>query len=247
MVRPQLPFQPNLLAPRYGVQSSLSGSGGGRFLVRIMIVDDHEVVRLGLSNLLTRQPGWDVVAEAGTVVEAIQLAEAHEPDVVVMDIRLKDGRGIEACREITRAHPQTKVIMLTSFADDDLLFDAIAAGAVGYVLKQVGNDDLVRAIETVARGEALLDPSVTGQVLAKLRQSTLVEAFAALSERELNVLVLIAQGKTNKEIAAELYLGEGTVRNYVSNILGKLGLSNRAEATAYAVRHRLDDYLNALN
>ncbi len=214
--------------------------------MRIMIVDDHEVVRLGLSNLLTRQPGWEVVAETGTMAEAIRLADAHEPEVVVMDIRLSDGTGIEACRQITMAHPQTKVIMLTSFADDELLFNAISVGAVGYVLKQVGNDDLVRAIETVARGEALLDPGVTGQVLAKLRESTLAEAFTDLSERELKVLALIAQGKTNKEIATELYLGEGTVRNYVSNILDKLGLSNRAEATAYAVRHYLDDYLKSL-
>jgi DNA-binding NarL/FixJ family response regulator len=129
--------------------------------------------------------------------------------------------------------------MLTSFAEDELLFNAISAGAVGYVLKQVGNDDLVRAIETVARGDAMLDPGVTGQVLAKLRDSTRSQAFTDLSERELKVLALIAQGKTNREIATHLYLGEGTVRNYVSNILDKLGLSNRAEATAYAVRHNL--------
>ena len=214
--------------------------------MRIMVVDDHEVVRLGLNNLLSRQPGWQVVAEAGTVAEAIRLANEHVPDVVVLDIRLSDGNGIEACRAIVKAHPEIKVIMLTSFADDELLFNAISAGAVGYVLKQVGNDDLVRAIETVARGEALLDPSVTGQVLAKLRESTRSVAFTDLSERELRVLALIAQGKTNREIATLLFLGEGTVRNYVSNILDKLGLSNRAEATAYAVRHNLDDYLKFL-
>lgn len=216
------------------------------FLVRILVVDDHEVVRLGLHNLLDRQPGWQVVAEAGTVAEAIRLADEHVPDVVVLDIRLKDGSGIDACRAIVNAHPEIKVIMLTSFAEDELLFNAISAGAVGYVLKQVGNNDLVRAIETVARGDALLDPSVTGQVLAKLREATLPEAFTDLSERELRVLALIAQGKTNREIAAQLYLGEGTVRNYVSNILDKLNLTNRAEATAYAVRHNLDDYLNSL-
>ena len=214
--------------------------------MRIMVVDDHEVVRLGLKNLLARQPGWDVVAETGTVASAVQLADEHEPDVVVMDIRLSDGSGIDACRKIVQAHPQIKVIMLTSFAEDELLFNAISAGAVGYVLKQVGNDDLVRAIETIARGDALLDPSVTGQVLAKLRDSTRSQAFSDLSERELKVLALISQGKTNREIAANLYLGEGTVRNYVSNILDKLGLSNRAEATAYAVRHNLDDHLQSL-
>jgi DNA-binding NarL/FixJ family response regulator len=212
-----------------------------------MIVDDHEVVRLGLSNLLARQPGWEVVAEASTVSSAIQMAHEHGPDVVVMDIRLSDGSGIDACREIIRTHPEIKVIMLTSFAEDELLFNAISAGAVGYVLKQVGNDDLVRAIETVARGDAMLDPSVTGQVLAKIRDTTRSEAFADLSDRELRVLALIARGKTNREIATSLYLGEGTVRNYVSNILDKLGLSNRAEATAYAVRHNLEDFLDEID
>ncbi|HXV96814.1 MAG TPA: response regulator transcription factor, partial [Anaerolineae bacterium] len=219
---------------------------GRRFLVRIMVVDDHEVVRLGLNNLLARQPGWKVVAEAGTVVSAIQLANEHVPDVVVMDIRLSDGSGIEACREIVKTHPQIKVIMLTSFAEDNLLFSAISAGAVGYVLKQVGNDDLVRAIENVAQGNATLDPNITGQVLAELRHAIRSKAFADLSDQELKVLALITQGKTNREIALSLYLGEGTVRNYVSNILDKLGLSNRAEATAYAVRHNLEDYLKSL-
>jgi DNA-binding NarL/FixJ family response regulator len=211
-----------------------------------MIVDDHEVVRLGLKNLLERRSDWKVIAEAGTVAEAVRKASEYQPDIVVMDIRLSDGSGIEACREIVKMHPQIKVIMLTSFAEDDLLFNAISAGAIGYVLKQVGNDDLIRAIETVARGEALLDPSVTGQVLAKLRESTRTEAFLTLSEQELKVLALIAHGKTNKEIAASLHLGEGTVRNYVSSIFSKLGLSNRAEATAYAVRHNLDDYMHSL-
>ena len=214
--------------------------------LRIMIVDDHEVVRFGLSNLLTRRSGWEVVAEAGSVTDAVRFADEHQPDVIVMDIRLSDGSGIDACREITNLHPNIKVIMLTSFAEDDLLFSAISAGAVGYVLKQVGNDDLVRAIETIARGDAMLDPTVTGQVLAKLRDSTRSEAFANLTDQELRVLALITQGKTNKEIAADLYLGEGTVRNYVSNILDKLSLSNRAEATAYAVRHNLDEYLRSL-
>lgn len=211
-----------------------------------MIVDDHAVVRLGLSNLLARQAGWDVVAEAETVVDAIRLANEYQPDVIVMDIRLSDGSGINACRTIVKNQPQTKVIMLTSFAEDSLLFDAISAGAVGYVLKQVGNDDLVRAIQTVARGDALLDPSVTTQVLAKLRDATRSEAFTDLTDQEIRVLALITEGKTNKEIASSLFLGEGTVRNYVSNILDKLGLSNRAEATAYAVRHNLDDYLQSL-
>ncbi len=212
-------------------------------MVRIMVVDDHEVVRFGLKSLLTRQSGWEVVAEAGTVAGAIEKAAEHNPDIVVMDIRLSDGSGIDACREITQQNPQTKVIVLTSFAEDDLLFNAISAGASGYVLKQVGNDDLVRAIETILRGDALLDPSVTGQVLAKIRETTRSESFHNLTDQELRVLALIAEGKTNKEIAHTLHLGEGTVRNYVSSIFSKLQLSNRAEATAYAVRHNLDNFL----
>jgi two-component system response regulator DevR len=214
--------------------------------VRIMIVDDHEVVRLGLRGLLERQPGWQVVAEASTADEAVDRALELRPDVVVMDIRLAGSSGIEACRRIISEIPETKVIMLTSYAEDELLFDAIAAGAAGYVLKQIGSDELVRAIETVGRGEALLDPSLTRRVLARVREAARKEAFAAftdLTEQELRVLALISEGKTNREIAESLYLGEGTVRNYVSNILGKLGVSNRAEAAAYAVEHNLKDHM----
>jgi len=211
-----------------------------------MIVDDHEVVRLGLKGLLERPSGWRVVAEAATADEAVSRALEHRPDVIVMDIRLAGSSGIDACQRIVEQLPETKVIMLTSYAEDELLFDAIAAGAAGYVLKQIGGDDLVRAIETVGRGEALLDPSLTRRVLAKVREAARREALAAfsdLTEQELRVLALIAAGKTNREIAEALYLGEGTVRNYVSNILGKLGVSNRAEAAAYAVQHSLKDHL----
>jgi two-component system response regulator DevR len=214
--------------------------------VKIMVVDDHEVVRLGLRGLLERQPGWQVVAEAATADEAVSRAIEHRPDVVVMDIRLSGSSGIEACSRIINQVPGTRVIMLTSYAEDDLLFDAIAAGAAGYVLKQIGSDELVRAIETVGRGEALIDPSLTRRVLAKVRDAARREAFAAfsdLTEQELRVLALISEGKTNREIAEALYLGEGTVRNYVSNILGKLGVSNRAEAAAYAVEHNLKEHL----
>ena len=199
-----------------------------------MIVDDHEVVRFGLKNLLDRQSDWEVVTEASSVAEAIQQADEHQPDVVVMDIRLSDGSGIDACREIVQNHPQMKVIMLTSFAEDELLFNAISAGAVGYVLKQVGNDDLVRAIDTVARGEALLDPSITGQVLAKLRQATRVEAFAGLTDQELKVLALIAKGNTNKEIATKLHVSRDTVKYHVSQILERLQLRSRYELAQYA-------------
>lgn len=186
------------------------------------------------------------MAEASTADEAVSRALEYRPDVVVMDIRLAGSSGIEACQRIKSQAPETRVIMLTSYAEDDLLFDAIAAGAAGYVLKQIGSDELVRAIETVGRGEALLDPSLTRRVLARVREAARKEAFAAfadLTEQELRVLVLISEGKTNREIAESLYLGEGTVRNYVSNILGKLGVSNRAEAAAYAVEHNLKEHM----
>ena len=210
-----------------------------------MVVDDHEVVRLGLKGLLERQPGWYVVAEAAAAGEAVTRAVENKPDVIVMDIRLAGSSGIDACRQIIQQLPNTRVIMLTSYAEDGLLFDAIAAGAAGYVLKQIGSDDLVRAIETVSHGEALLDPSLTSRVLARVREATRKEALAAfadLTEQEIRVLSLIAEGNTNREIAEALYLGDGTVRNYVSNILSKLGVSNRAEAAAYAVQHNLKMY-----
>ncbi len=210
-----------------------------------MVVDDHEVVRLGLKGLLERQPGWYVVAEAAAAGEAVTRAVENKPDVIVMDIRLAGSSGIDACRQIVHQLPDTRVIMLTSYAEDGLLFDAIAAGAAGYVLKQIGSDDLVRAIETVSHGEALLDPSLTSRVLTRVREATRKEALAAfadLTEQEIRVLSLIAEGKTNREIAEALYLGDGTVRNYVSNILSKLGVSNRAEAAAYAVQHNLKMY-----
>ena len=215
-------------------------------VVRIMIVDDHAIVRFGVANLLARQPGWTVVAEAGTVAETIQLAAAHRPEIVLMDIRLPDGSGLEACRQLVQAQPHVKVIILTSYADDELLIQAISAGAVGYVLKQVGNDDLLRVIKLVLRGEVLLDPDKARQMLAQGLAAPRPEAFADLTDQELRVLALISQGQTNREIAANLYLGEGTVRNYVSTVLDKLGAANRAEASAYATRHKLDDYLNSL-
>jgi DNA-binding NarL/FixJ family response regulator len=163
-----------------------------------------------------------------------------------MDIRLPGGSGIDACREIVAAAPEVKVIMLTSFAEDDMLFEAIAAGAAGYVLKQIGGDDLVRAIEAVGRGEALLDSALTQRVFARVREAQRKDeqsAFSQLTEQEMRVLGLVAEGKTNREIAQQLFLGEGTVRNYVSSILSKLALTNRAEAAAYAVQHNIRTYL----
>jgi two-component system, NarL family, response regulator DevR len=185
------------------------------------------------------------VDEAGTAREAVQKAETHRPEVVVMDIRLPGGSGIDACREISQMLPETKVIMLTSYAEDEMLFDAIAAGAAGYVLKQIGGDDLVHAIEAVGRGEALLDPALTQRVFERVREAQRKDeksAFSDLTDQEMRVLALLAEGKTNREIAQLLYLGEGTVRNYVSSILSKLGLANRAEAAAYAVQHKIKTF-----
>ncbi|MCJ7529571.1 MAG: response regulator transcription factor [Anaerolineales bacterium] len=213
---------------------------------RILLVDDHEVVRLGLKALLERHPNFSVVAEASTAREAIEHVKTYSPDVVVMDIRLPGGSGIEACQEITTNHPDTRVIMLTSYAEDEMLFSAIRAGAAGYVLKQIGAEDLVRAIEAVSRGEALLDPAVTQRVFQEVRKAAREEessAFSVLTQQEKHVVNLVSEGKTNREIAKALYLGEGTVRNYVSSILSKLGVSNRAEAAAYAVEHNLKDHL----
>jgi len=214
---------------------------------RILLVDDHEVVRLGLKSLLEHHGQFDVVGEASTAREAIEQVGTNHPDVVVMDIRLPGTSGIEACEEITTRYPETKVIMLTSYAEDEMLFSAIRAGASGYILKQIGGEDLVRALEAVGRGEAMLDPTVTQRVFQEVRRAVKEEeasAFAHLSQQEKHVLLLVSEGKTNREIAKALFLGEGTVRNYVSSILSKLGVNNRAEAAAYAVEHNLREYIS---
>lgn len=213
---------------------------------RILLVDDHEVVRLGLKALLDHHPQFEVVGEASTAKEAVEQVERYQPDVVLMDIRLPGASGIEACEEIVRTYPHIRVIMLTSYAEDEMLFSAIRAGASGYVLKQIGGDDLIKAVEAVGRGEALLDSAVTQRVFQEVRRAVKEEeasAFANLSQQERHVLLLVSEGKTNREIAKALFLGEGTVRNYVSSILSKLGVSNRAEAAAYAVEHNLRAYL----
>ena len=213
---------------------------------RILIVDDHEVVRLGLKSLLEQRPDLEVVADVGTAEEGVAMALAHHPDIVLLDIRLPGKSGIEACEQITSQLPDTKVIILTSYAEDENLFAAIRAGAVGYVLKQVGSDDLIRAIEAAARGEASLDPALTQRVFDQVRDSMRAQessAFAELTEQELNILALVADGMTNRAIAEKLFLAEGTARNHVSNILGKLHVSNRAEAAAFAVKHNLKDLL----
>jgi len=215
-------------------------------MLRLMLVDDHEVVRLGMRALLERHPTFSVVGEASSEDEAVALALELEPDLVLMDIRLAGGSGIEACQKIKELLPATKVIMLTSFAEDELLFAAIRAGATGYLLKQIAGGDVVRAIEAAARGESMLDPSLTQRVFFEVRRSIKKEeavAFQDLTAQERQVLALIAGGKTNREIATELFLSEGTVRNYVSSILSKLAVSNRAEAAAYAIKHHLQDHI----
>jgi len=207
---------------------------------RVMIVDDHEVVREGLRALLRRRPELAIVAEADSVATAIKEAARAEPDVVIMDVRLPDGSGIEACREIRGDYPDTKVIMLTSYADDDAVFASIMAGATGYLLKQTRTQALVDAIERAMRGESLLDPAVTQRVLERVRTagSEKDDELALLSEQERKILDLVAEGKTNKEIAKEIFLSDKTVKNYVSSILSKLNLRRRSEAAAFIARKR---------
>jgi two-component system, NarL family, response regulator DevR len=208
--------------------------------LRVLLVDDHEVVRSGVKALLQATEDVVVSAEAGSVREAVEEADRARPDVVVMDVRLADGSGIEATREIRARHPNIRVIMLTSFADDEALFASIMAGASGYVLKQVRGGELVRAIRTVGKGESLLDPAVTNAVLERLRRGKHLmkdEKLARLSPQEERILSLVADGETNREIGDELSLAEKTVKNYVSSILSKLEVARRAEAAAYLARH----------
>jgi two-component system, NarL family, response regulator DevR len=208
--------------------------------LRVMLVDDHEIVRDGIKAMLDVEDDIVVTAQAATVREAIDEAHRTRPDVVVMDVRLADGSGIEATRQIRADHPGTRVLMLTSFADDEALFASIMAGASGYVLKQVKSGDLLRAIRAVGAGDSLLDPSVTNAVLDRLRKGKHLmkdERLARLSPQEERILALVADGRTNKEIGEELHLAEKTVKNYVSSILSKLEVARRAEAAAYLARH----------
>jgi two-component system response regulator DevR len=203
----------------------------------LLVVDDHEVVRQGLVALLDRRAGFQVVAEAGTAAEALEQARRFHPDLVVMDVRLPDGSGVEACRDIRSELPDTRVVMLTSYPDEDAVLAAIVAGASGYLLKQVRARDLVAALETVAAGGSLLDPAVTGKVLERMRRiATDDDELAALTRQERKILALVAEGKTNKEIAADVFLSDKTVKNYVSSILAKLNLERRAQAAAYVAK-----------
>ena len=211
--------------------------------LRLLVVDDHEVVRQGLVALLDRRDGFEVVAQAGSVAECLAQAARFEPDLVIMDVRLPDGSGIEACREIRATYPATRVVMLTSYPDEEAVLSAIIAGASGYLLKQVRGRDLVSALESVARGESLLDPAVTEKVLERVRRvasGSDTDELSDLTAQERRILLLVADGKTNKEIAAEVFLSDKTVKNYVSSILSKLNLQRRAQAAAYVAKHHLN-------
>lgn len=214
-------------------------------ILKVMLADDHEVVRMGLRMVLEQVPDMQIVAEVGSAEEAIWQCEIQQPHVVIMDIRMPPGSsGIEACRIITERWSHIQVIMLTSFADDALIADAIRAGAVGYVLKQAGTGELVRALDAVRQGAALLDPAITRRVLAMMRRQgeNAPDPFGPLTERELEVLHLLSQGRSNAEIANALVLSDKTVRNHISGILDKLNVANRVEAATYAIRHDIANY-----
>ncbi|HET7489927.1 MAG TPA: response regulator transcription factor [Acidimicrobiales bacterium] len=203
---------------------------------RVFLLDDHEVVRRGLRELLEAEGDLVVVGEAGTAEEALARIPATTPQVAVLDVRLPDGDGVEVCREIRSRHPEINCLMLTSFADDEALFAAIMAGASGYVLKQVKGADLVDGVRRVARGESLLDPTVTRRVFERLRTGPEDKDLASLTDQERRILDLISEGLTNRQIGERMFLAEKTVKNYVSNVLAKLGMSRRTEAAAYAAR-----------
>ncbi len=206
--------------------------------LKILIVDDHDIVRKGLAMLVSRQEDLSVVAEAGTAAEAVAKAREFVPDVVVMDIRLPDGSGIEACREIRDENADIKVLMLTSYSDEEAVMGSIMAGASGYLLKEIRSQEIVDAIRRVGSGQSLLDPAVTAGVLERVRRGKEVDVLAQLTEQEQKILELIAQGQTNREIAGQINLSDKTVKNYVSNILGKLEVSRRSQAAAFLAERR---------
>ncbi len=205
--------------------------------MRVFLLDDHEIVRRGVKDLLEAEADLEVVGEAGTADEALARIPPTRPDVAVLDVRLPDGDGVQVCREIRSRHPEVQCLMLTSFADDEALIQAIMSGASGYVLKQIKGADIVEAVRVVSKGQSLLDPSVTARVLERLRKgSEDDELLARLSPQERNILRLIADGLTNRQIAERVHLAEKTVKNYVSNMLAKLGMERRTQAAVYAAR-----------
>jgi DNA-binding NarL/FixJ family response regulator len=211
-------------------------------MIKVFLVDDHEVVRRGVAALLEAEDDIQVIGEAGTAESAVARIPALRPDVAVLDVRLPDGSGVEVCREVRSRLPDLACLMLTSYADDDALFEAVMAGAAGYVLKQIHGSDLVGAVRTLAAGQSLLDPQTTSAMLARLReQASRKDPLAALSEQERHILELIGEGLTNRQIGERMYLAEKTVKNYVSNLLAKLDLRRRTQAAALAARLRSKD------
>jgi two-component system response regulator DevR len=210
--------------------------------IRLLIVDDHKVVRLGLITMFSRHRGVQIVADVGTMVEAIEEAHRLKPDVILMDVRLPDGSGIDACREIRTACPDTQVLFLTSFADDDALLATVLAGAAGFLLKQADEVGVIHAVETVANGQSIMDPAVTNALFQRMRSfsnSEHTHASGTLSPQEERVMILVVEGKTNKEIALDMGLSEKTVKNYLSNIFQKMQVSRRSQAAVLFERHRI--------
>ena len=206
--------------------------------IRVLIVDDHTVVREGIRALLDRRSGLHVVGEAGSVSDAVSRAAELAPDVVIMDVRLPDGSGVEACREIRSAQPGVKVVMLTSYADEDAIVNSVMAGAAGYLLKDARPNALLEAIDVAYRGGSMLDPSVAAKVLTRMRSGPIQDPWLALTSQEREVLERITQGQTNRQIGADLHLSEKTVKHYVSNILDKVGVDNRAGAAVWLARRK---------
>lgn len=209
--------------------------GASQDTIKVFLLDDHEVVRRGVAALLSAEPDIEVIGEAGTADQAIARVPALRPDVAILDVRLPDGDGVDVCREIRSRLPSVACLMLTSFADDEALFNSVMAGASGYVLKQIHGTDLVGAVRTVASGQSLLDPRSTARMLERLRdQATRKDPLASLSEQERRILELIGEGLTNRQIGERMYLAEKTVKNYVSNLLAKLDMQRRTQAAALA-------------
>jgi DNA-binding NarL/FixJ family response regulator len=209
--------------------------------IRVFLLDDHEIVRRGVRDLLETEPDITVTGEAGTAASALARIPALKPDVAVLDIRLPDGDGVTVCRDLRSKMPHLACLMLTSFSDDDALFDAIMAGAAGYVLKQIRGTDLVGAIRTIASGQSLLDPQAAATLMRRMRdEATTTDPLATLTDQERRILALIGEGLTNRQIGDRLYLAEKTVKNYVSALFAKLGMQRRAQAAAYAA-HVFDD------
>jgi DNA-binding NarL/FixJ family response regulator len=215
----------------------MTGDAQGKAGIKVFLLDDHEIVRRGVRDMLEAEPDITVIGEAGTAGSALARIPALMPDVAVLDVRLPDGDGVTVCREIRSRMPQIACLMLTSFGDDEALFDAIMAGAAGYVLKQIRGSDLVGAVRTVAAGESMLDPGAAGKVMARMRdQANQKDPLAGLTPQERKILELIGEGLTNRQIGERMYLAEKTVKNYISALFAKLGMERRTQAAAYASR-----------